>query len=512
MTQKAYSISVAFLLAVAAYFIQKMGLLNSDVGSLLYDTKLFLAGGTYVKDFFETNPPLIFYLYSPVIFLVKLTSMDIHTVFLLYAIFLALISLACSACLLNKIFIEKSERIISYVLFYTLLLVLLFLPGCEFGQREHFLMLFAFPYFFSAVLAAQGKKINFYFASFIGVMAGLGFGLKPYFLIPLILIESYLIYRKCRLFGWIRVETIVCLSILIVYLSSVFIFQPNYIYIMLPLIAHLYFVSTQESWIQIFSRLSVIFCCISLGYYFLFYNKKQHTDFSIILILALIGMMLAFIIPRAAWYYHVIPAFGLACLLMSLYLSQWMLSSIKHDQCSKKDNFFLVMVILILFFPAIFYSYVNTKKVIVIKNDRDSISLVSYINGLQSPHSVYCFSANTTADCFPLVYVSHRQFAGRFPLFWWLRGLLKLENSAGHPLSSTIVKDKKYLIESIADDLNNYQADIIIINTWDQKLDLGQQVKLIAYFSKNRKFYQTWQHYHYLTMIGTYQLYQRNSK
>ena len=63
------------ILAVMGYVLQSIIPLNSDVASLLFDTKLFIHGGTYVKDFFETNPPMIFLIYSPVVIAANLTSL-----------------------------------------------------------------------------------------------------------------------------------------------------------------------------------------------------------------------------------------------------------------------------------------------------------------------------------------------------------------------------------------------------------------------------------------------------
>src|SRR6185437_2828635 len=81
MQPKAFYLSMACLLFILAYIVQSLGALNSDVASLLYDTKLLLMGGTYVKDFFETNPPMVLYLYAPVILIEKLTSLDLASIF-----------------------------------------------------------------------------------------------------------------------------------------------------------------------------------------------------------------------------------------------------------------------------------------------------------------------------------------------------------------------------------------------------------------------------------------------
>ena len=66
--------SVLVLLAIC---IQLTIFLNFDVTYLTHAAKLLLEGGTYTHGFFETNPPLILFLYMPPLFLSEATSISI---------------------------------------------------------------------------------------------------------------------------------------------------------------------------------------------------------------------------------------------------------------------------------------------------------------------------------------------------------------------------------------------------------------------------------------------------
>src|SRR5262249_35167523 len=146
-----------------------------------------------------------------------------------------------------------------------------------------------FPYIFAAVLYAQKKAINPFLACVIGIMAGMGFGLKPYFLIPLVLIESYLIIAKRHIFGWLRIESFFCLSTLIFYLIILCLYHPNYINELLPLIVDFYFPSVAVPWAMIFSWGSTWFCVLIMIYYFFRYDKAYYREFVLILFLSFIG-------------------------------------------------------------------------------------------------------------------------------------------------------------------------------------------------------------------------------
>lgn len=500
----------AFILLVLACVIQSLGSFNNDVASLLYDTQLMLTKGAYVNDFFETNPPMIFYIYTPVILISKLIPLSLAVLFRIYLFAWIGISMICCFKLLKQIFVKDKDDIMLGGFFIVLFFILLFLPGNEFGQREHFLMIFMLPYLFSAVLAAQNKKIHWVFAVWIGLMAGMGFGLKPYFLLPVILIECYLIVIKRHLFAWIRVESIVCLSVLTLYLASVFIFYKTYIHIMLPLISHLYFMSTKEPWIHIFISPSVVFCVLVWIGFFVFFKQSKQRELIAILMLSLTGMIAAFLVPRAAWFYHVLPAMGLACLLAWLYGYNAISILFKDTVLSRVNICFLIASGLFIFSIPFYYCILTTEKAIKEKNSTHFNLLTAYINSLPCPRGIYCFSVNTTLDCFPLVYQTHSDFAGRFPFFWWLRGLLKLEMNTGNALSPVIARDKNYLIDKIAEDLNRYQARVIIVNKLFESEQLGDDFDFVAYFSQNVNFRAAWRPYHYLKTIDVYQIYIRS--
>ena len=189
-----YFLSFLFL-TLLGFFVQTMTFLNGDVGSLLYDARLFLKGGTYIVDFLETNPPMIFILYAPVALSTEWFSWDSVLTMRIYILFLAWFSIVLSAILLKKI-LKKEDHYLLYAGIYTLIFIFIFLPTIEFGQREHIFLMLFMPYIFASVLVLENKKLNPLLALVVGLLAGLGIGMKPYFLVPLVLIESYLIYKK----------------------------------------------------------------------------------------------------------------------------------------------------------------------------------------------------------------------------------------------------------------------------------------------------------------------------
>ena len=105
-----WSITVLLLLVSGFIFFGQLHILPScDIPSLLYDTHLFLQGGTYIRDFFETNPPLIFFIYSPAVFLAKITGVQEVSVFKFYTILMAGIS-----CYIVSLLLKIMQREVNF--------------------------------------------------------------------------------------------------------------------------------------------------------------------------------------------------------------------------------------------------------------------------------------------------------------------------------------------------------------------------------------------------------------
>lgn len=491
--------SFAFLV----YFIQMQLFLNSDVASLLYDTELFLSGGTYVKDFFETNPPMIFILYSPIVFLQKMTALNVNSLTYIYIIFIALFSLAFCSVLIDKI-ISKKDYFLKNAILIVLLFVFLIIPINDFGQREHLLLIMAIPYLFMVAARAKHVSIHIVEASFAGLMAGLVFSLKPFFLFPIVFVELYLMVIKKNIWSWIRVDFLILLTVMISYVVYVYLCHPLYFNVMLPMISQFYFKGTQETWLVFFSEPKVIFSFIVAGCYFLFFKKNDFNELTQVLFLALVGFILAFVVPRSAWGYHVLPAYGIALLLSVICIYEIWSSEINQKLLKTKELVFIALASFAM--PiAIYYKEIQyTIDVQKINRFFAEIKKMPY-------RSIYCFSASTAGVCFPVVTMHKREFSGRFPMFWWLMGLRKIELEYGgsHRLPANILNEKNYFIDAIAYDLDHYKPELIISYNLEEKMILPEGYNYPMYFSEQASFKNAWSHYQWIENFGSFTLYRR---
>lgn len=505
MKVKFYPVIFFISIAVLVYITHMPMTLNGDVASLLYDTELFLSGGTYVKDFFETNPPMIFILYAPIVILKKITDFNVKTLMYLYVIFFAFISLTICNALLKRI-LAPQDSYLRNVMIFILVVTFLIIPVIDFGQREHVLFILGMPYVLAVVVRAKGIAISVTIASLIGLMGGLVFSLKPFFLIPIILVECYLIIVRKSITSWLRVESLWMLGVMVVYVAYVFAFHPLYFSVLMPLISRFYFIGTSESWLVIFSMPKVIFCVFIAGYYLIFFEKHNFPELSKVLFLSLMGFIAAFMVPRSPWGYHVFPAYGIALLLSVIYVYTLWAKDINQQLLKKKEMIFIMLAsfalpcILIIkeVFLIIQYYQSDNYKIL-----RAKIKTMPY-------HSIYCFSATTTAICFPHATQNNKEFAGRFPLLWWVRGVRIMESKYGHHnLPTDIMRDKNFLVDALAYDLNHYKPELVIEYKYDRTFFLPKGYDYPTYFLERENFKKAWLHYQLLEDVGSYRFYRR---
>lgn len=309
-----YRAILFFILGFITLAIQLNIPMHNDNVFFLHAAKMLLRGGDYIHDFLDTNPPLIIFLNLPVAWIAQNTLLHKMYVFYFYILFYAFGSLALSCYLLKQIIHERSYF---YVITATLSIVLLIFPHSSFGQREHLFVIFTLPYLFSAAARLYNKKIHILLAILIGIFAGIGFALKPYFLFTFILLEMFFIYKKRNIHAWIRPESLCVLGVIIAYLWAVYYFLPDYIHTILPLLFKYYFI---HDWRLVIVNPFVIYSILIFGLYGITWKRWAYPNLSQILMLANLGCLLSFLSAHILVFYHALPMLSISMLLASLLL------------------------------------------------------------------------------------------------------------------------------------------------------------------------------------------------
>lgn len=300
--------TLALVAALGAYWASSHPI-SADTGWLLYVTERVLEGARLYHDLLEVNPPVIIGLKLPIVAVAGSLGITPAAGFPLYVGGITAASLAVGCRIAN---VADCSRQVTRRLLLVFLMALFFLSGSHFGQREHLFFILSFPYVMLAGLRRPGFVVSAGTASMAGILAGVGFALKPHFLILWITVEA-----GRRLSGYgrlVRPENVAIGGICVGAAAAVIAFFPGYIDLVRRFSsAYLGFFRTE--WMDLlFHPVSLI----GLGTIVLAgLDQRSGIDPMTTSLAAAVAACLAIVVLQGkGWTYHYVPVLGYSFLLL----------------------------------------------------------------------------------------------------------------------------------------------------------------------------------------------------
>jgi hypothetical protein len=288
--------------------------LKDDVAWLLHVARDMLAGKRLYVDDVEINPPLIIWLLMLPAEIARLTGLSAETLTTLLSAGLIMGCAYWSAALLRgyaALFAAPAP------VFAAIGVVLLTVPGVEFGQREHLLIACALPYLCLFAQRLNGRAPSRPVAIACGAVAALGCALKPHYLIGFAALEGVALARGLR--PW-RPETIAAALVLALYAAAVVLIYPVYFSFIIPLTLDLYGasdVSFTSLLLQSHNLLlgeAIIVLLIGARF-----GRKRGDPLLLTLAVFAGGAIVAYLVQDKDWFYHRLPA----TIVVVLALAYW---------------------------------------------------------------------------------------------------------------------------------------------------------------------------------------------
>jgi hypothetical protein len=212
----------------AASVVHANALLNHDVAWLMIAGGRMLEGGGYLRDFFEVNMPLAIAAYIPPYAASNWLGLPLPLANSLCVGLLSLQSACLAARCLGFQHPELQRSGCGPWLCAWLLLGLEFLPGYDFGQKEHLVVILCLPWVCAIGgnegLPALGKPLRLY----LSALAALGFYLKPHYApLPFLLLGLAAWHRRSWGALW-SLELQALLLAAAAYAVTVLLFYPDW--------------------------------------------------------------------------------------------------------------------------------------------------------------------------------------------------------------------------------------------------------------------------------------------
>jgi hypothetical protein len=482
------------LICGIAYLIQSNLYLHKDVAILSHTAAQMLAGQTYAHGIFEPNPPLIFYLHFIPILFAKWTGIPIIDMLRLVVITFSMLSLISSRYFLKKL-LPNNFKYIDFLSF-GMVCILLFLPAEAFGQREHFFIILTLPYLFLCACRIENRCIPYPIAIAIGTIAGIGFSIKPFFLITWVLVEFVVRYNKPMTTSWLQIqpETMMVTAVIGIYLSAIILFYPAYWQIVLPLWMP-YYRGIMRSWFYVCINPLFVWCMAIL--ILACRLKPSKSALKSVLIAGIIGNLIAYLIPQVTWYYHILPALALACLYFMVLIAE-----------SMQENPLLLspsstaLITWSLFLLPFFHSGVRTLQAFsYFHSKHPEQQLMTLFTPHTQPHH-YMF-LSMTHNLYDLEFYSPSYHVGSFSSCSWEYARLGTYSSAYK------TKVLAYVLPIIAHDLDTKKPQFVFVDRVSSQIYLKQNIDYPKEYNANHLFNKAWSHYKYMQTFEPYDVYER---
>lgn len=220
-------LALAALLAVilAACGARNHTVMNHDVAWLTVAAARMLAGGSYADSFFEMNMPLAIALHVPALMIARMTHLATSTAMDLWVGTLAAQSVLLVLRVIPEDILPRSPPTARIVAAAWLLAGLLLVPGYDYGQREHLMMILALPWIAHCATApgTVGGALRIYLVC----LASVGILLKPHYAaLPLLLIGIRAVSSRDS--STLRTDAVLYLGLALAYVLLVRAYFPEW--------------------------------------------------------------------------------------------------------------------------------------------------------------------------------------------------------------------------------------------------------------------------------------------
>lgn len=287
---------------------------NHDVAWILWGTRELLQGAAWGRDIIEPNPPLAWYIAMPSTWLADLLGLPLAAAFQLAVGGAALLSIAAFGAFARQAsgVADGNSRLPMLVA----ALALLLLASRDFGQREHLALIAVLPYVGLVALRCQARSVTRATALAIGVAAGLGIALKPYFLAVPLLVEVTALLIVGRWGFTLRAETAAIAGTIGIYVLSLILVDRDYLTEVVPLAQSIYW-SFNLPWEAVIMPLAP---SLAVAAFAGIAAWPQRLVLPLLLVAAVIGFALSCIVQHKGYSYHVYPVLAGALIVVATLL------------------------------------------------------------------------------------------------------------------------------------------------------------------------------------------------
>lgn len=499
------SLSAAlFLLGAYAVFSYPA---HHDLAWLLYAAGELLNGGALYTGIIEVNPPLIIWLTAVAEFLARMLGVWDLLVYRALVLGAAAASILLCRRQLRSFDHPPDHAVVDLL---TLLLCYLLVAGVgfEFGQREHLAIMLVFPFLLLTARQIEGANPRAVEDIAVGVMAGIGFAIKPHFVLAWLTVELYALLRRRRVPGsWPHLAVA---AVFALYAISVVLFERDY-FVLARLGADAYARMSEASPLDLL-RLPPALWSLTALLGLLAHPKDPLREMARVLAITGAGFLLVVLVQAKGWGYHWIPSLTIAAVVLPLVLWSWGSRLLPRTSlASVRIALAVAVAVLLLGLTGRKFADADAYKQRMQGRAYLLPQMIDVVERYAQGGPIAALSTNMQA-AFPLVNYTDVKWALRFNSLWLLPGVYP-EYEPGSEVQYHGIKAmpaaERYMFDAVLEDLTRQQPTILIVDTLPPGYVL-RGFDYLTYFGRDARFAALMRSYHEVAPVERYRIFVRN--
>lgn len=380
--------------------------------------------------------------------------------------------LLLSAGLLWRLLNQYHSRLVAVITVFGMILFswTLFLTF-QWGEREHLYTLFYLPWIVLRLMRREDKSVSVGLSLTVGVLAGIGIALKPYFVLTALLVEGFGLLTSRR--WYIRTPEVIGVVIIAGLHALYFVFNLDVLQAFLLLIQRLsagYGAYPSTPWDKLVLSLAstLLISALPIGLALRRYHYRL-LPANLMLALAVMGFgsLVGFWLQRKGWPYHTIPFTTTNTLIVLLLIMEAFLGVVITRSVSEaRLKWMIQRVGLILILGIVGYEVMGVRQAAIVTQQYRLFDLAPYLQAYTQPNErVIAVNVDIMPE-YPVLAALNRRSASRYsvahpiPIAYW--------DAEGLPYDDpnhVVPPYAQAYLDALAEDIQAYQPKLIFIQS-----------------------------------------------
>jgi hypothetical protein len=483
---------------------------GADTGFLLDEAARVLGGARLYAELVEMNPPLIVGLNMVAVLCARTFGISEILAYRLGCIAALVATLALAAWLLRRLL--PDELVLRRGITLLLVFVLFNLPGQDFGEREHLLLMLTLPYLLLVAARAAGREVATPQALLLGVLAAAGLSFKPHFVLLWLAIEGYLRLTRRVAPRALPPETVAIAAFLGLYGIGMLVWAPEYLGLVRLLAGPYTRFLYDPFWHLLLTGRGALLTLFALLTFFALRRDARHPGLLDVFALGALVSLLAGAAQQKELRYHFYPSFALAIVLLGM---------IVRDTGGAPREWvrgvYRIVTVSILATAVVVVCAQNLASAMGLIRGVEQVQLervLPVLRPLAAGQSVYVMSYHI-GSAYPLINYSGARSASRFPQLWILPAAYMDQLAGSAPLRyhapDEMSPSERYLNQAVFEDLRDQRPKVLVVLQHARDLPVNgfRRLDYVAYFRRDPRIAGLLDRYELRADLSDFLVYER---